>query len=160
MALKAVYHTNLTDTWTNAADGDPKGGIRMENGIWYKCVEVDEGAGALTHDAGDVVGYVSSGYDTHMCTGDVSDTDAVGAGVLLADLDDLAAATNVFCWIQLTGHMTLNTSFFSATTAGQTLFFGIATGDLTLDVVSAATQFAVATSFDDANDEIIGHFPF
>jgi hypothetical protein len=162
MPLKQNFMTALTDTWTTATDGDAAGSIRWEwdltNGVMnaYKCVLYDEGTATLDVAVGDVVGYVDdTGYAAHTVTADVSDTGNVGAGVCMAAV----TVTSTYMWIKIKGPATLNTTLTSAATNGSALTLTGA-NDKTLEIVGAFTEFVVATTVDDANDEILCDFPY
>jgi hypothetical protein len=124
--------------------------------IKYKCVLYDDGTSTLDIVAGDVVGYVAAtGYLAHTVTADVTDTDGVGAGIVLATV----TADQTYMWIQLTGPATLNTTLTAGTTAGFALTL-VGANDKTLDVVDTAdTSLQVAWTIVDSTDVIGCCFP-
>lgn len=153
MANKQMFKSLITDTWTDAIDGDPVGDIRWQGNKCYKCVK---SSGALDFVAGDVVGYVAgTGYAAHTVSGTVSETDNQGAGVAQAAV----TLTDVFFWIQIKGFAALNTTLTAATNEGDALTL-LGADNLTLDLSAAIDDPRVATVIDDTNDEIICDFPF
>ena len=119
----------------------------------YKCVV---SSGALDFVAGDVVGYVdNTGYAAHAVTGTVSEGGDIGAGVAMAAV----TLTAINFWIQIKGPATLNTTITVAATNGKALCW-LGANDLTLDISALVTDTIVASTVDDANEEIMCDFPF
>ena len=155
MALKTVFRTQLTQTWTAAADGDPLGDIRWENNKAYKCVlySIDD---SLTVAAGDVVFYFAvTGYIANTVTADLSASNNQGAGIILSTI----TVDDTYMWIQLTGLATLNTPFDGTVEPGDGLTAKAAL-DKTLTISALVDDFIVASALVDANDTIICAFPF
>lgn len=151
MPLKAMFETALTDTWTVAADGDPVGSLRVQGNNFFKCVL---SSGALDWAANDALAYVAdTGVAASTVTGAVADGD-LGAGIAMSAV----TVANTFCWIRLTGLVTLNTTLDGATVNGDGLTW-VASLDLTLTVAAAADSFVVASTVDDGTDLILAAFP-
>lgn len=151
MPLKAMFETALTDTWTVAADGDPVGSLRVQSNNFFKCVL---SSGALDWVALDVVGYVAdTGCATSSVTGAVAEGD-IGAGIA----QSAVTVAGTFCWIQLTGVVTLNTTLATLTVNGDALTW-TGTDNLTLDLAIAADSFIVASTIDDGTDIVLAAFP-
>jgi len=126
------------------------------NGLVYKYVQYDSGAGSVAAVAGQVAYYYTiDGYKNNAVTSDLSDAPGeVGAGVLLA-----APADGEYCWVQIGGPATLSI----ALTAGADYDPLTATGatDGTLDVATnALTDVIVAFAGDISDKEIICDFPW
>lgn len=152
--IKKVFSTALDET----ADYDKEGvgAIRFEGNSVYKWVKYTTGAGSVAAAANNVAYYqkaADSGYENHTVTSDVSDSDNLGAGVLQA-----APANNEYCWIQIRGFATLNTSL-TAGSDGNALT-PVGAGDGTLDVSALVTDHVCAYAVDASADEIICDFPF
>ncbi|MAH45006.1 hypothetical protein CMI37_04205 [Candidatus Pacearchaeota archaeon] len=153
--LPQIYVTGLTDTSTTDLEGVGK--LRFEDNKWYKWVKYDEGAGALDIVAGDVVYYdnaAGSGYVNSIVTADLSDSDEVGAGVVMATV----TVTATFMWIQIKGVATLST----ALTAGADGDALTATGttDKTLDIADDDLDAVVGVAIDASAKIIYCDFPW
>lgn len=160
MAIRQVFQTTLTETWTTAADGDAVGSIRWEydsNGCLccYKCVLYDDGAANLDSAAGDVLCYIEdTGYAAHTATPDRTNGENLGAGVLMAAV----TVDQTYCWVQIKGPATLNTALTAG--ADGNALTGTGSGDKTLDVSGAVTDSVCAYCVDATAKEIICDFPF
>jgi len=126
------------------------------DGLVYKYVQYDTGAGPVAAVAGQVAYYYTiDGYKLNKVTSDLSDAPGeVGAGVLLS-----APTDGQYCWIQIKGQKTLSI----APTAGNDYDPLTATGstDGTLDVATnALTDVIVAYAGDISDKEIICDFPW
>lgn len=150
MPVKAIFVTELTDTWTDAAKGDPVGSLRFDAGNWYKCVK---SSGALDFAAGDVVGYVTTtGPAASTVSATISETSDIGAGVSKAAV----TVAGVFFWIQLTGVMTI--PGLDAGADGNLACLKGAT-DKQLDVCALVTDTPCAAIVTVGSGIIIGLFP-
>lgn len=161
MALKAVFHTNLTDTWTNAEDGDPVGAIRWETASGegskaYKCVQYNDAAvAALVSEAVYYSGI--DGYRDSLVSRDVSDSDGpIGAGILQAVIAD-----QDFGWVQIKGFAIAAAGTITAGVDGDPLTpVGAGDGELDVNIATAANAHICAWAGDSANDEIMCDFPY
>ena len=93
---KTSFATSLTEVATYDKEGI--GTIRQEGTKWYKWIKYDAGTAAITAVAGLVVGYVAGTTNVSGCivTPDVSDTNNIAAGVLMA-----APADDGYGWVQI-----------------------------------------------------------
>lgn len=131
----------LGDRW---ADGDGK---------VYKFVKYNVGAGSVAAVAGNVCYYYQDeGYSTNVVTSDVSDSVAIGAGVLQA-----APADGEYCWIQIRGTATI-TPALTAGADGNALT-AVGATDGTLDVSAAVTDHICAIAEDASAKLIVCMFP-
>lgn len=123
------------------------------DGKVYKYVQYITGAGSVAAASGNVAYYdAESGYTNHKVTSDLSDSDEIGAGVLQG-----APADQEYCWIQIKGLATLNTSLTAGSDGDPLTPTGASDG--TLDVTTAATDHRCAIAEDASNDEVICDFP-
>ena len=159
--LKTLFRTALTDTWVVDSNGvnpgDNAGDIRWENNKAYKCVIYDEGAETLDVVANDVVYYDGmAGVTNNRVTADISDTQDIGAGIIMATI----TVTTTFCWIHIKGgEVTLNTTLTAGTTDGDSLTARGA-NNKTLDLPTAVDDPICAYCIDDSTDLILPDFPF
>ncbi len=123
------------------------------DGKKYKYITYSEEAAAVDGVAGEVAYYVSgTGYANSDVTSDVSASDSVGAGVLMAALSD-----NEFGWVQITGPATLTIALTGGTADGDPLTpTGAADGSL--DVSALVTDDICATAGDASANEIMCAF--
>ena len=127
--------------------------VEEAGGKSYKYIQYDAATAAVAGVAGEVAYYVAgTGYAANNVTSDVSDSDAVGAGVLQAALAD-----NEYGWIQIEGIATL-TIALTAGADGDPLTASGA-GDGTLDVSAAVTDAVVAIAADASANQIMCMFP-
>lgn len=131
MALEAVQTAVLS---SNSATKQEELGTRVNvGGKTYKYIQFT--AGVPTPAIGDAVGYVATtGYGANMVSGDVSTTDGVLAGVLVAALTD-----QYYGWIQIKGPCTTFSTSFVSGSAGNAMTLS-STTDSTLKVCAAATD--------------------
>lgn len=163
MAFKAVFMTAVTDTWTNAKDGDPLGDLRWENGKAYKCVKFNNGVGNVAAIAGHCAYYyavsgaaaATTGYLSNIVTMDVTDSHNIGAGVFLS-----VPADGDFCWVQIRGRATLLAAALPAGADGNALTANGAAADGALAVVNADSEVVCAYADDASLFEIVCAFPF
>ena len=141
MAIKQFFRTKITDTWTNAADGDPLGDIRWQGGKCYKCIKFDNGAGNIASVAGVMAEYKgATGHADNLVTLDSSDGKKLAAGifqVVIADLDH--------GWIQIKGNAAMTVAIIGSTSDGDPLTLQGATDDTgNLDLSAANTDHVCA----------------
>lgn len=125
-----------------------------DDGLVYKYVKYDTGAGPVAATSGNVCYYYTlDGYKNNTVTSDLSDSVEIGAGVLQS-----APADGQYCWIQIKGAATVTT----ALTAGADGDPLTATGstDGTLDVSALVTDVVVAYAGDISDKEIVCDFPW
>lgn len=154
MPLKAVFMTALTDTWTDAAKGDPVGSLRFDQGNWYKCVKYVDATVFCT--LGGVLSYLqTTGPAASTVTADDTDNHGIAAGVAMATI----TVTNTFMWIQLSGVYTLTTALQGGTTAGFALSTEAATNDESAIVRGDYTEVYAGATIVDADNIILCRFP-
>ena len=130
-------------------DTDPKFtlGVKYmsQDGLTYKYVQYDTGAGSVAAVAGNFVGYYApsgtSAGSTTVVTSDNSDTAKVGAGVLQS-----TPADGEYCWIQTGGAATLTTAITAGADGNALTMVGA--GDGTLDVSALVTDHIAAIAVD------------
>lgn len=153
--LKRIFATALTETKNYDAEG--VGAIRFEGNNVYKWVKYNSGTGTIAAVAGNVAYYMNaanSGYENSEVTSDLSDSDNIGAGVLMAVI-----ANGEYGWVQIRGMATI-TPALTAGADGNALTAAGAGADGTLDVSAAATDHVCAIAIDASAKEIICQFPF
>lgn len=111
----------------------------------YRFVQYDTGAGSVAAVAGNVVYFYAPGGTstgvTNVVTSDLSDSQEVGAGVLLS-----APGDGEYCWIQTRGVATLNTALTAGADGDPLTPTGSTDG--TLDVTAATTDAICAYAID------------
>ena len=104
----------------------------------YRFVRYRAGAGAIAGVAGAAVGFYAPGGTstglTNEVSSDVSDTNGILAGVLVA-----APADGEYCWIQVGGSVVITPALVSGATGNAMTLSS--TTDGTLKVVAAATDY-------------------
>ena len=152
MSQKTTYLTSLSESYTTDREG--LGTIRWEKTKCYKWVQYDTGAGGVAAVVGNVCYYYTlDGYKNVVVTSDVSDSIAIGAGVLMA-----VAADGEYCWVQIKGVATLTTALTAGADGDALTPTGA--GDGTLDVSGAVTDHVCAYAGDISDKEIVCDFPF
>lgn len=115
------------------------------DGKKYKFVQYDTGAGAVAAVAGNFCYYYApsgaSAGATTVVTSDLSDSAAVGAGVLQS-----APADGEYCWIQVWGPATLTTALTAG--ADGNALTPVGSTDGTLDVSALVTDHICAIAVD------------
>lgn len=151
--LKKVFISALDEV--SQVNEEGLGTIRLEGNKFYKYVKYKEGTGALDVVAGDVVYY--SDYSASEVTPDLSDTDNVGAGVIVAAA---ITETDRFCWIQIKGEADLNTDVVAG--ANGNALTAVGANDKTLDVSALVSDAICAYLLDDtaSAQKILCDFPF
>ena len=141
MAIKQFFRTKITDTWTNAADGDPLGDIRWQGGKCYKCIKFDNGAGNIASVAGVMAEYKgATGHADNLVTLDSSDGKKLAAGIFQAVIADLDRG-----WVQIKGNAAMTVAIIGSTSNGDPLTLEGATADTgDLDISAAATDHVCA----------------
>lgn len=151
-----MYQLGIEETTVfDSADFKP-GQVGMNDGSnnVYKFVQYDTGAGSVAAVSGQVAYYyLTSGYDAHKVTSDVSDSVNVGAGVLKS-----APTDGQYCWIQIKGPATLALALTAGADGNALTVVG--TTDGTLDVSAAVTDHVCAIADDISEKEIVCDFPF
>lgn len=150
---------NLTAVYDDLDEGNtPKVGDVFTgiDGKCYKFVQYDTGAGSVAAVAGNVAYYyapsgVSAGSTT-VVTSDLSDSAALGAGVLQS-----APTDGQYCWVQIKGRAVL-TPALAAGGDGNALT-AVGATDGTLDVSAAFTDAVVAYAVDASAKIILCDFP-
>ena len=159
--LKTLFRTQLTDTWlidSNGVNpGDILGDIRWEDNRAYKCVLYDEGAETLDVVANDVVFYDGiAGITNNRVTADLSDTQNIGAGIIMATI----TVTSTLCWVHIKGgEVTLNTTLSAGGTDGDALT-AVGAANKTLRNAANVDDPIVGYLIDDSADLMIPDFPF
>ena len=144
----SVIGASLTETWTAdrlATDGTSHGlGDNFNDGAGkvYKFVLFSDGTGNVAAVAGNMVYYVAeTGAETFTVTSDLSDSNGVGAGMLMS-----APADGEYCWIQVAGPATLTTALTAGADGNALTAVGATDG--TLDVSAAVTDHICAIALD------------
>lgn len=141
--LKSTYLTPLTEVSTTDKEG--VGTLRCEKNKWYKWVNLKNTTATVAAAAGTLVAYfAATGYLNNRVVVDLTDADSAvfAAGATLATITG-TAGTDYYCWIQIKGHITLDTSVGSG--AAGSPFYLTAT-DKTAAIMSAATQSKAGVS--------------
>lgn len=154
MSRKSVFVTRLTDVADSDLEG--VGTIRIERNKTYKWVQYNTAAGPVAAVSGNVAYYyapggVSAGALT-VVTSDLSDSAAVGAGVLQS-----APTNGQYCWIQTRGPATI-TPALTAGADGNALT-AVGATDGTLDVSALVTDAICAFAIDASAKIIECMFP-
>lgn len=135
----------LSDIDTTAKFGI--GNIYQDSdGKVYKYIQYENGAAAIAGVVGQVAYYakIAVGDATGtIVTSDLSDSDAVGAGVLQASLTDGA-----FGWIQVSGLATLSIALTAGVDGDALTPTGAGDGTLDVNVVTAANTDICARAMD------------
>ena len=149
---------DITRTYTSdQLDEGNAGGVGdvWEDGTGkvYKFVQYDTGAGSVAAVSGNVCYYyLAGGYANGIVTSDLSDSVNIGAGVLQS-----APADGEYCWIQIEGPATLNTSLTAG--ADGNALTPVGSTDGTLDVSAAVTDHVCAFADDASANKIVCAFP-
>jgi hypothetical protein len=162
--MTAFVGASLDATWTAAAltgaDSGKAPGIGdiyvSHDNKKYRFVRYRAGAGAIAAVAGNVTyfyapGGVSTGV-TNEVTSDLSDSNEVGAGVLVA-----APAADEYCWVQIRGVATLATALTAGADGDPLTPTGATDG--TLDVTADATSPICAFAIDASAKIVMCAFP-
>lgn len=152
--LKRIFATALTETKSYDAEG--VGAIRFEGNNVYKWVKYNSGTGTVAAVAGNVAYYMNAandGYANSEVTSDLSDSDDVGAGVLMAVIP-----TGEYGWVQIRGMATITTALAGGADGNALTAAGATDG--TLDVSAAVTDHVCAVAIDADEEEILCMFPF
>ena len=148
-----IIGVNLTKTYTAAQLTGSEAGTAFavgdryvdQSGKSYRFVQYNSGAGPVAAVAGNFTYYYApsgaSAGATGVVTSDLSDSAAVGAGMLLA-----APASGEYCWIQTGGEATLTTALTAGADGNALTAVGATDG--TLDVSAAVTDFICAVAVD------------
>lgn len=147
--MKIVHELPLNASVASLPKNAKVGDVRIDNSgpstKVYKLVKFAKGTANLSGVAGDFACYLKSGIDTvPTVTLDVSDTNAVPAGVLVGTVTD-----GQYCWIQVGGLAVVNT--LSSGSDGNACKAG---GDKAVAVASAVTD-AIAGQIIDASGKKI-----
>lgn len=129
---------------------------RTDDGLVFKYVQYNSGAGAVAAVAGNVCYYLapsgaSAGSST-VVTSDLSDSAGLGAGVLQAVIP-----SGSYGWIQIKGRATI-TPALTAGADGNALT-AVGASDGTLDVSALVTDAVVAYAVDASAKIILCDFP-
>ncbi|MBM1556671.1 hypothetical protein JQV19_08425 [Sulfitobacter mediterraneus] len=150
---------NLTQTYTELDEGNTPsvGTVVWNENKAYKFVQYEAGAAATAGVSGEVAYYYAAGGasagQTSIVTSDVSDSAALGAGVLQADVADGA-----YCWVQIKGPATLSIALTAG--ADGNALTAVGAGDGTLDVSGLVTDAVVAYAVDASAKIIMCDFPY
>lgn len=151
--MTAFVGADLTATYTSAdltganSGKAPGIGDRYVDhaGKVYRFVQYDTGAGPVAAVAGNMAYYYAPGGTsagaTSVVTSDLSDSAAVGAGMLLS-----APADGEYCWIQTGGPATLTTALTAG--ADGNALTPVGSTDGTLDVSALVTDHICAIAID------------
>lgn len=151
MSAKTVFASELTEV-TSAAK-DILGDLRYEQAGVFKYITFISATAGV---AGEVAYYVAAtGYGANSCTSVVSESDAIGCGVLQA-----AMVTGEFGWVQIKGFATLSIAITGSTGDGDLLTTtGAADGSLDISA-TAATDEICAVAANESDNEIMCDFKF
>ena len=151
----AMIGAELTRTYTAdeiAADGRGFGigdNYTDHTGRVYKFVRYDPAETAVAAVAGNFAYYIAAtGAETFVVTSDLSDSNNVGAGMLMS-----APAAGEYCWIQVQGPATLNTALTAG--ADGNALTPVGSTDGTLDVSAAVTDHIAAIAMDASEKKVI-----
>lgn len=148
-----IIGANLTKTYTAAELTGSEAGTAFavgdryvdQNGKSYRFVQYDTGAGPVAAVAGNFCYYYApsgaSAGATGVVTSDLSDSAAVGAGMLLS-----APGDGDYCWIQTGGQATLTTALTAG--ADGNALTPVGSTDGTLDVSALVTDHICAIAVD------------
>lgn len=148
-----IIGVNLTKTYTSAQLTGSEAGTAFavgdryvdQSGKEYRFVQYNSGAGAVAAVAGNFAYYYApsgaSAGATGVVTSDLSDSAAVGAGVLQS-----APATGEYCWIQTRGEATLTTALTAGADGNALTPVGATDG--TIDVSALVTDHICAVAVD------------
>lgn len=148
-----IIGANLTKTYTAAELTGSEAGTAFavgdryvdQNGKSYRFVQYDTGAGPVAAVAGNFCYYYApsgaSAGATGVVTSDLSDSAAVGAGMLLS-----APGDGDYCWIQTGGQATLTTALTAGADGNALTPVGATDG--TLDVSALVTDHICAIAVD------------
>ncbi len=133
------------------------GGIgQISDGKLYKYIKYEQGAAAVAGVAGEVTYYatVAVGDATGtIVTSDLSDSDAVGAGVLQAALTD-----GTFGWVQVAGLATLTIALTAGVDGDALTPTGAGDGTLDVNIATAANTDICARAMDASANIIMCDF--
>lgn len=155
-----LHGVNITETLTTAqlAEKGFTAGViySSQDGKKYKLVKYNSGAGTVAAVAGNVCYYYAAGGtsagQTTEVTSDLSDSAAIGAGVLQAVI-----ASGDYGWVQVTGPATLTTALTAGGDGAQLTPTGSTDG--TLDVTTASTDHICASAIDASAKIVMCNFP-
>lgn len=156
MSNYILFNTPLTSISSTAKE--QLGAIRWEKGKCYKYIRFEKGS-AADGVAYEIAYYDSTaGYENHLVTSDLDESDYIGAGVLQAALTD-----GDYGWIQIKGQATTSLNM-SAGSAGDPLT-PVGAADGTLDTAQGETETgshicAVLLTTTTGAQIIICDFPF
>lgn len=129
---------------------------QTDDGKVYKYIKYENGAAAVAGVLGEVAYYatVAVGDATGtIVTSDLTDSDAVGAGVLQASLTDGA-----FGWVQVKGLATLTINLTAGVDGDALTPTGATDGTLDVNIATAANTDICARAFDASADIIMCDF--
>ena len=159
MAIKQLFRTALTDTWTIESDGDILGDIRWEGGKAYKVIKFDNGAGNIASVAGVMAEYKgATGHADSLVTLDSSDGKKLAAGIFQAIIAD-----GDHGWVQIKGNAAMTVAIIGSTSDGDPLALEGATddtGDLDLSASNTDHVCAYADSEAGATPTVVLDCPF
>lgn len=152
-----TFQSPLTEV--SSIQRDALGTIRFgDKGRWYKYVQFKNTTATVAAGAGSLVAYGAvTGYDNSLVVADCTDADAivVCAGATLATITG-TAGTTYYCWIQITGLITLDTAVTTGA-AGKSFF--LSTTDKTGTVGAAAFDQKAGISLN-ATTKVVLTCPF
>lgn len=153
--MSYIIGMNLTDI--DATAEFTLGGIgQTDDGKLYKYVQYEAAAAAVAGVAGEVAYYatVAVGDATAtIVTSDLSDSDAVGAGVLQAALTD-----GTFGWVQVAGVATLTIALTAGGDGDALTPTGAGDGTLDVNIATAANTDVCARAVDASANIILCAF--
>lgn len=115
----------------------------------YKFVLFSDGTGNVAAVAGNMVYYVAeTGAETWTVTSDLSDSNNIGAGMLMG-----TPADGEYCWVQVAGPATLTTALTAGADGNALTAVGATDG--TLDVSALVTDFICAVAIDASARKVI-----
>ena len=153
--MSYIIGMNLTDI--DATAEFTLGGIgQTDDGKLYKYVQYEAATAAVAGVAGEVAYYatVAVGDATAtIVTSDLSDSDAVGAGVLQAALTD-----GTFGWVQVAGVATLTIALTAGADGDALTPTGAGDGTLDVNIATAANTDVCARAVDASANIILCAF--
>lgn len=163
MPLKQHFRTAITDTWTDAAKGDPVGSVRWEwdadNNLMrcYKCVKYDNGDDSVAAVVGKLAMYVDdTGFAASTVTMDKTNGTTIAAGIFLSIIPDAG-----YGWIQTKGRCVGVSGLLNAACNDNLTISAVDnTTDGEIGVPDADTEQVCGFVIDESAYEIYCDFPF
>lgn len=152
LGIKTSFIQALSDR--SATEKDTLGDIRWEGNKCYKYVQYNDGSAVAAVVGQAAYYYLNSGYEGNQVTSDLSDSDEVGAGILMAVLGD-----GEYGWVQIKGFATMSIAFESGTDGSPLTPTG-GTTDGNLNVAASAAHAICGAIAVAANNSMMCDFLF